>query len=223
MSHPELEIVEPIPLRDLPDYPICWQDPAKALEERPVEAAMIGKIIARSASIDLQFKGVLSILIGANNAAAFAVFNELRDHQLHKALIRASKARLDTRHHHALARIVMLLKPIETQRNRLAHWLTGYVRNVEGSIALWDPNHHLTLSRERSRRLQKGEHIVSDDSHLDGGLLYTTATLDSLIKAYDKIDGYLYALRLAILPSHQDDRQLKHLIAIDPAMRGLTI
>jgi hypothetical protein len=138
----------------------------KAIGERPALETLIGNCLMAWPHIEAEMAVLLGQLIGAENAAAVAVFQALRQSRAQRDLIsEAAKASLNETDQELLSAVLNLHKSVEAERNSLTHghfgtstkipdgiiWMTAadYVA-IRASITLipiptWDDTKHLKL------------------------------------------------------------------------------
>jgi uncharacterized membrane protein len=94
----------------------------RATEKRPELFALVGKCLTSWPHIEGEMALVLGQLLGANNAAALAVFQTLRRSSAQRdAISEAAKATLSETDQELLTAILNVHKSVETERNALAH------------------------------------------------------------------------------------------------------
>jgi|GEM_PF-6820682 len=222
MSYRQLPLIEPERLTDFPGQIIPHQDPALALDERPVQASQIAKIMTRYASCEIHLKGFFQVFVGTDTKAIYAVLDKLKDHQLESATVSAAEHYLDDYHFAVFRRLIRLQDRPKGHRNRFAHWLTGYAENIDDAIIVWDHRIHLQTARGRKRSAAMAGQGVSEEDWREGGHLYNSACLQSIIDAYDRLDNFLYAFRQAVHPKIKKPELLRYSLMNEPEFADLS-
>jgi hypothetical protein len=109
----------------------------KAIGERPKLETLIGNCLMAWPHVEAEMALLLGQLIGAENAAAVAVFQALRQSRAQRDLIsEAAKASLSEADQELLSAILNLHKSVETERNSLTHGHFGTSTKIPDGI-IW--------------------------------------------------------------------------------------
>jgi hypothetical protein len=109
----------------------------RAISQRPELFALVGKCLIAWPHIEAEMALLLGQLLGADNAAALAVFQTLRRSTAQRdAISEAGKASLDKTDFELLTAILSVHKAIESERNALAHGHMGIYSDMDDAV-LW--------------------------------------------------------------------------------------
>jgi hypothetical protein len=98
----------------------------RAITQRPELFALVGKCLVSWPHIEAEMALVLGALLGADNAAALAVFQTLRRSSAQRdAILEAAKAALHGTDQELITATLNVHKSIEAERNALAHGHLG--------------------------------------------------------------------------------------------------
>jgi hypothetical protein len=108
-----------------------------AVEQRPELFALVGKCLVDWPHIEAEMALALGALLGANNAAAMAVFQTLRRSSAQRdAISEAAKASLHPTDQELISAVLNVHKSVEAERNALAHGHMGTYSLMPDAI-LW--------------------------------------------------------------------------------------
>lgn len=120
------------------------------IEDRPLAAAIVGRIITSWADIEVQCARLLAELLNTNIPAAAAVFGALRSSRAqHDALSAAAKIVLDIKDFQLFNAHMLRRETLEKGRNDLAHGCFGVCANIPDDVIWVDQTDFLLFSAKR--------------------------------------------------------------------------
>src|SRR5258708_11522665 len=110
---------------------------SSAINKRPDEAGLIGKIVRKWSYIEGEMAVVLGMLLKTESAAMLSVFQILRRSSAQRdAISQAAKTSLDDAQQELLGALMNVHRAIEADRNDLVHGVLGECDEVKDGI-LW--------------------------------------------------------------------------------------
>src|SRR5258708_25257345 len=108
-----------------------------AINNRPDECSLVGRIVAKWSYIETEMAVVLGILLKTDSAAMLSVFQILRRSSAQRdAISQAAKTALDYGQQELLSALLNVHRAIESDRNDLVHGILGECNEVKDGI-LW--------------------------------------------------------------------------------------
>lgn len=168
--------------------------------------------------MDAYLSTMLVSFLGASAKPSFAMFEAIHQTARNQALRAAAKVHLSQEDNEIFATLLSLVKPEDTHRNRIAHWLWAYSDDIPDGLLLIDPGANFEFVVRMTEKIETGNRAEAD---LDRSrvLVYKMADLQEIIARYKRISEWIVGFNRHIHPHlERDEWQYREMLA-SPAFR----
>lgn len=166
------------------------------VEDRPLAAAIIARIITSWPDVEVQCTRLLGVLMGTNVIAAAAVFGSLRSSRAQiEALSAAAKAVLSKTDFELFSAHMLRRASLEKERNDLAHGCFGVSPAIPDTIIWASQTDYLTFTASVKHDPEAGERFRKAQAVYELGTLERIAQeIEEFHLQLGSFTGYLRAL-----------------------------
>jgi len=167
-----------------------WGDPP--METRPALAAKVAQCIARWAENETLLGAFLALLLHANEQAVLAMYSGLENRSAQLRMIRAAaESSLPKDHAEVITTMLtVLVKPVMTERDKLAHWTWGYSDQLPVALLLAQPSRTMRMLME-ALRTQRSKGHVDVPSPFDDIFVVRDGDLERIKKRGEELKYYM--------------------------------
>ncbi len=168
------------------------------LEDRPANAALVGRCIGLWSVFDLELARLLATLLKANTEAAVAVFLAIQNARVQGAvLVAAAETVLNEKDFDLFSALMVVVVSVEKERNALAHGIFGGSEHIKDGVAWINPSH---LSRYQVQSKSKGVTKENQEWVNSKIFVYEPADLETIARDIESLQlsvsafiGYVHA------------------------------
>ena len=137
-----------------------------SLSGKPHLPELVCSIIAASSDVDHELSLLMARILGADAAAAIAVFDVLRGFMREKALETAAKVALNPGQYRVLLAVLQMAKSAQSDRHKIAHGVWGSCPELPDALLVADPTflrwQEIEKAKAQSKTVQAAAFTLAD-------------------------------------------------------------